>query len=150
MLEGRRSYVNYPESGLWSVSDKGLPCGQDQTSLVVFYAKKCIRYEVFRRCPPGILFGHVLFHPEELSRIADGHDSPVVQLVDDLYPHVWIADEISLPYFSEGLQIKMIFIANASDGHGMWNQIPSVGLNLNCRITIGEGPVRYGNGDEVS
>ena len=94
-----------------------------ECALVVSDAKKYARNKVLRQGPLfPVLSRHTPGHAPIFGWIADVvRGSRVVELISDFYTHVWIAGNISLPRFAEGLQIKMVLIANAVDGHRMRN-----------------------------
>ena|ERR1019366_72140 len=49
------------------------------------------------------------------------------RIISDSGLHVRITDDISILGFPDGLQIQLVLIANAVDGHRMRNQVPSIG-----------------------
>ena len=91
--------------------------------LVICNAKKYsqINFRWLKWFPTRIFFRHVLGDTAEFARIGDGGNGFVVQLIPDLYTYVRVASNILLPRSPECLQIEILFIADAPDGHGMRN-----------------------------
>jgi hypothetical protein len=93
-----------------------------------------------------------------LGRIGRHDQSTIVQFISYFDTHVGISGYVLVPSPAvrvrepggiKGKQVELPLIGDTIDSHGMWKQIPAVGLNLYILDFVGERPVGYGSRDEL-
>src|SRR6266446_576890 len=106
-----------------------------------------------------VFLGLGLEHGVLLGLVHDQSQRLVVELVADLQPHAWIANEIPVPGLVAGEllagavyggQIELAVLCCAPDRHRMRDEIPGFRLHVDVAILVGEGPVGDGRGDDLS